>query len=185
MPIIALGAVAVAAGEGGFAGSLLASYDEAMLRARLQQEMEDEEAAMSEHDSDSDMADDDMQPPLQEQQGIGQAASIFVRPTAISTPSAASAGRTEAARAGAAGRAGLVQPQPQQQQQPAAAHVDMGPDAMARRRQDFLVEMQHRFLEGMDGEHHSYAAIDADVSLDDDWAKEQAQDAEDAYFDAD
>lgn len=176
-----MGAVAVAAGEGGFAGSLLASYDEAMLRARLQQQMEDEAAAMSEHDSDSDMADDDVQPPVQEQQSIGQAVSISMRPTAISTPSAASAGRTEAARAGAAGRAGLVQ----QQQQPAAAHVDMGPDAMARRRQDFLVEMQHRFLEGMDGEHHSYAAIDADVSLDDDWAKEQAQDAEDAYFDAD
>jgi hypothetical protein len=61
----------------------------------------------------------------------------------------------------------------------------MGPDAMARRRHDFLQEMQHRFLDGLDGEHQDYAVIDADTSLDDYWAREQAQDAEDAYFDSD
>jgi hypothetical protein len=55
---------------------------------------------------------------------------------------------------------------------------------MARRRQEFLLEMQHRFLDGLDGEHQDYGAIDADTTLDDDWAKQQAQDAEDAYFDA-
>lgn len=77
------------------------------------------------------------------------------------------------------------QPQPQQQGFPAGGGVDMGPDAMARRRHDFLLEMQHRFLDGLDGEHQDYAAIDGDVGLDEDWARQQAQDAEDAYFDAD
>jgi hypothetical protein len=45
--------------------------------------------------------------------------------------------------------------------------------------------MQHRFLDGLDGEHQDYTEIDGDVGLDEDWAQQQAQDAEDAYFDAD
>lgn len=61
----------------------------------------------------------------------------------------------------------------------------MGPVAMATRRGDFLQEMQTRFLLGLDGEAHDYAAIDANSSLDDHWAAQEAQDAQDAYFDAD
>jgi hypothetical protein len=61
----------------------------------------------------------------------------------------------------------------------------MRPAAMARRRQEFLVDMQRRFLSGADSDT-DYAAIDADAlggpSLDDDWLQQQAQDAEDAYF---
>lgn len=37
---------------------------------------------------------------------------------------------------------------------------------------------QARFLSGLDGGREA----DADPSLDDDWAKEAAQDAEDKYF---
>lgn len=190
------------AGERGFAGSLLASFDEAMLRARLQEQLEQEEAAMSEHESD-DSGDDLPQASLQQQQRQqqqdedgeeeggnvqqqrqqqqgGPSPSAVLPPKSISTPAAASAGRTEAAKAGAQ----VARAAAQQQQQQRLGRVDMGPDAMARRRHDFLLEMQHRFLDGLDGEHQDYAAIDADSTLDDDWAKEQAQDAEDAYFDA-
>jgi hypothetical protein len=48
-----------------------------------------------------------------------------------------------------------------------------------------LLLLQSRFLLGLDGAHQSYADIDADVALDEAWAAQQAQDAEDAYFDAD
>jgi hypothetical protein len=48
-----------------------------------------------------------------------------------------------------------------------------------------LLMLQSRFLLGLDGEHQEYADIDADVTLDEAWAAQQAQDAEDAYFDAD
>jgi hypothetical protein len=48
-----------------------------------------------------------------------------------------------------------------------------------------LLLLQSRFLLGLDGEHQEYADIDGDASLDEAWAAQQAQDAEDAYFDAD
>ena len=41
--------------------------------------------------------------------------------------------------------------------------------------------MQAHFLSG-DDEGVDYAAIDADASLDEDFAREMQQDAEDAYF---
>jgi Coiled-coil domain containing protein (DUF2052) len=43
--------------------------------------------------------------------------------------------------------------------------------------------MHQRFLAGED-EGVDYRTVDRDASLDDDWAAEQQQDAEDAYFDA-
>lgn len=42
--------------------------------------------------------------------------------------------------------------------------------------------LQARYLSGED-DGVDYAAIDADASLDDDFARERQQDAEDAYFD--
>eukprot|EP00887_Chlorella_sp_A99_P000172 scaffold13.g172.t1 len=47
----------------------------------------------------------------------------------------------------------------------------------------FLDLMKQRFLHGGDAQHVDYCAIDADASLDEDWAREERQDAEDAYFD--
>ncbi|KAI7841196.1 hypothetical protein COHA_005162 [Chlorella ohadii] len=45
----------------------------------------------------------------------------------------------------------------------------------------FLDTMRQRFLAGQDA-GVDYAAIDADAELDEDWAAQQQQDAEDAYF---
>lgn len=42
--------------------------------------------------------------------------------------------------------------------------------------------MHQRFLAGED-DGVDYQKLDRDASLDDDWAAEQQQDAEDAYFD--
>lgn len=42
--------------------------------------------------------------------------------------------------------------------------------------------MHQRFLAGED-DGVDYQKLDKDASLDDDWAAEQQQDAEDAYFD--
>jgi hypothetical protein len=50
-----------------------------------------------------------------------------------------------------------------------------------RRRAAFVSEMQQRFLQGQEGEC-DYGAIDRDEALDEDWGREAAQDAEDAYF---
>jgi len=64
-----------------------------------------------------------------------------------------------------------------------AIRAETDPDRDARLA-EFGRVMRERFLSGEDGEHVDYAAMDADVSLDDTWRKEAAQDAEDAYFDA-
>jgi hypothetical protein len=193
------------AGGRGFAGSLLESYDEASFRARLQQQMEEERAAASEHDSDSDSSsssrdedggDDDHDG----SDAVRQVAAARSAQRAAAA-AAAAASPTVIKRAGAAGSQRAAQGG--LQQQPAAgaiqaaaaaaeagamhahAAADMSAAAMARRRQQFLADMQSRFLLGLDAEQHDYAAIDADATLDDDLAAQQAQDAQDAYFDAD
>lgn len=74
-----------------------------------------------------------------------------------------------------------AQEPPQKQQDQAATDLSL----MRQRRQDFLDEMQSRFLSGLDIDSVDYAAIDGDVQLDEVWAAQQAQDAEDAYFEAD
>ena len=54
--------------------------------------------------------------------------------------------------------------------------------------QDFdmlLSVMKARFLSGQDGAFVDYKAVDADASLDDDWAAVANQDAQERYFDAD
>lgn len=138
-------------GAVGFADSLLRAHDEAQIRARLEEQLQDEECQMSEHDSDSEdehNQDRDIKPQLQTT---------------------------------AADSDGLQQKHGQQQQQ----QVDMSQDAILQRRQDFLDEMQSRFLSGMDKDNVDYAMIDADAGLDEAWAAQQAQDAENAYFDAD
>lgn len=139
----------------GFADSLLRAHDEAQIRARLEQQLKDQECQLSEHESDSDAEQQQEQ-----QQGEG------------------SAPMQQDAAVGFSPSAQQLHGQPPQQ-------ADMSTDAMRQRRQDLLDEMQSRFLSGMDGESVDYAAIDADSALDDAWAAQQAQDAEDAYFDAD
>lgn len=49
----------------------------------------------------------------------------------------------------------------------------------------FLSEMKSRFLAGHDSSFIDYAAVDADASLDEDWAAIANQDAQERYFDAD
>lgn len=43
--------------------------------------------------------------------------------------------------------------------------------------------MHQRFLAGDDEGFVDYKKVDADEALDEDWAAERQQDAEDAYFD--
>lgn len=146
----------------GFADSLLRAHDEAQIRARLEQQLEDEECQLSEHESDSD--DEQQEQRKHEQAEADQAHQT----TRISQASRQKQHHHQ------------QQGQPHQQQ-----HADMSAEAMRQRRQDFLDEMQTRFLSGKDDQNVDYAQIDADVGLDDAWAAQQAQDAEDAYFDAD
>ena len=49
----------------------------------------------------------------------------------------------------------------------------------------FRAIMRRRFLDGEEHAHIDYGLIDGDATLDDFWACEAAQDAQDAYFDAD
>lgn len=47
----------------------------------------------------------------------------------------------------------------------------------------FEAFMRQRFLAGGDAEFVDYAAIDADTALDEFWAREEALDAQEKYFD--
>ncbi|BDA42579.1 hypothetical protein COCOBI_03-4720 [Coccomyxa sp. Obi] len=51
--------------------------------------------------------------------------------------------------------------------------------------ENFLSEMKSRFLAGKDSSFIDYTAVDADASLDEDWAAVADQDAQERYFDAD
>ncbi|DBA84953.1 TPA: hypothetical protein ACH3X2_005694 [Trebouxia sp. C0005] len=51
--------------------------------------------------------------------------------------------------------------------------------------EDFLALMHQRFLAGDDKEYVDYAAIDKNAALDDDWAAQAEDDAQEKYFDAD
>ena len=64
-------------------------------------------------------------------------------------------------------------------------HIDIPLADRAQYHEDFLQMMQQRFLSGKDHEHTNYAVIDANVALDDDWAAEAEEDAQEKYFDAD
>lgn len=55
----------------------------------------------------------------------------------------------------------------------------------AQNSDDFMALMQQRFLSGADHEHVDYAAIDKNARLDDDWAAQAEEDAQEKYFDAD
>lgn len=50
---------------------------------------------------------------------------------------------------------------------------------------DFRRLMRERFLEGQDGEHVDYRAIDSDAQLDDVWLGQVDRDAQEKYFDED
>jgi hypothetical protein len=60
--------------------------------------------------------------------------------------------------------------------------VHISAQQQAENREEFLSIMKARFLAG-DEEGVNYDAIDKDASLDEHWAKEEQQDAEDKYFD--
>lgn len=49
----------------------------------------------------------------------------------------------------------------------------------------FEAFMRQRFLAGGDAAFVDYAAIDGDVALDEFWAREEALDAQERYFDCD
>lgn len=63
--------------------------------------------------------------------------------------------------------------------------IDIPSADRAQYREDFVELMQQRFLSGKDHEHVNYRDIDANVALDDDWATEADDDAQEKYFDAD
>ncbi|GAQ91540.1 hypothetical protein KFL_008030020 [Klebsormidium nitens] len=60
--------------------------------------------------------------------------------------------------------------------------VDSGPKGQI---DDFRRIMRERFLEGQDGEHVDYRAVDSDAKLDDDWLGQVDRDAQEKYFDED
>jgi hypothetical protein len=60
--------------------------------------------------------------------------------------------------------------------------VHISAQQQAENREEFLSIMKARFLAG-DEEGVNYDVIDKDASLDEHWAKEEQQDAEDKYFD--
>jgi hypothetical protein len=122
-------------GDGlGFASSLLSAHDEALVRARLQQQLQEEECQMSEQEeSDGEDraaaavgADNKGQQQQQQQQSrVHRNADEVMQ---------------DAAGAAPAGDSSAAAPQQQQQQQQQAA--DMSAGAMRRRRQEFYEEMQ-------------------------------------------
>ena len=83
-----------------------------------------------------------------------------------------------AAAAGPAATAAPPGAGPGQGRGPPASREERAESAAA-----FLDLMKQRFLAGEDAPEVDYGAIDADASLDDDWAAVAARDAEDAYFD--
>jgi hypothetical protein len=67
----------------------------------------------------------------------------------------------------------------------ARAAAGGGAEARAERLAAFGRVMRERFLAGGEAEVHvDYAAVDADATLDERWARVADADAEDAYFDA-
>eukprot|EP00879_Flechtneria_rotunda_P003334 GHRR01003560.1.p1 GENE.GHRR01003560.1~~GHRR01003560.1.p1 ORF type:complete len:329 (+),score=116.00 GHRR01003560.1:195-1181(+) len=160
---------------GGLAASLLRSHDELLIRARLQQQLEEQECQESEHDSDSEGDDNTHNATMQDVTTNPNGAAVAGTANGVASDS-----KHYDQEQGGSDYHHQQQHHYQQQQQ-----GDKSACAMWQRRQEFLDEMQSRFLSGMDHEHQEYAAIDADVELDEDWAAQQAQDAEDAYFDAD
>ena len=73
----------------------------------------------------------------------------------------------------------------EQHDQNTAAYVDITPADRIQYKEDFVQMMQQRFLSGKDHEHVNYPDIDANVALDDDWAAQADEDAQEKYFDAD
>ncbi|KAF8063854.1 hypothetical protein HT031_003711 [Scenedesmus sp. PABB004] len=142
----------------GFAGSLLRAHDEALLRVRLQQQLDEEECQASEHEA-SDSGDEQQQ---EQQQPGGDTAM-----------QEAGGGQRAARRQARGAAAAPAEPPP----------PDMSAAAMRARRQELLEEMQSRFLLGLESAHVAYGDIDGDAALDDAWAAVQDQDAADAWFD--
>lgn len=65
------------------------------------------------------------------------------------------------------------------------SYLDLPPAERVQYKEDLLQTMQQRFLSGKDHEYINYHDIDANVALDDDWAAEAEEDAQEKYFDAD
>ena len=71
------------------------------------------------------------------------------------------------------------------QELPADKHGTVLSGHQLQNSEDFLALMHQRFLAGDDKEYVDYAAIDKNATLDDDWAAQAQDDAQEKYFDAD
>ncbi|KAF6260234.1 coiled-coil domain-containing protein-domain-containing protein [Scenedesmus sp. NREL 46B-D3] len=175
----------------GLAGSLLSAHDEVLVRARLQQQLQEAEGQMSEQEESDDEGEQQADAADRQEAAKGEGSIPQQRlqqhqqqkQQRDAVPGVGDELMQDAG--GGAGSSSAATPPQQQQQQQQQQQGDMSAGAMRRRRQEFLEEMQSRFLLGLDGEHQEYADIDGDAGLDEAWAAQQAQDAEDAYFDAD
>lgn len=58
-------------------------------------------------------------------------------------------------------------------------------EEILQQRREFMMEMESRFLTGVDASFVDYRAIDSDTSLDNDWLDQAGRDAEEKYFDDD
>lgn len=165
-----------AAGES-WAHSLLRAHDAAQAQLRLEAEQAKDEAQMSEEESDEEDG--------KGAGGVGGRDDGRPRDAGVGAPGQSD--NKQQLRAAAAGSGGAADDDEMQEAAAAPGNGDGMPvtDSYSQRRHDFLNDMRARFLCGEDSEYVSYAAIDADASLDDEehLRREQDQDAEDAYFD--
>lgn len=58
-------------------------------------------------------------------------------------------------------------------------------EEILQQRREFMMEMESRFLTGVDASFVDYRAIDSDTTLDNDWLDQAGRDAEEKYFDDD
>lgn len=177
----------------GLAAGLLRNFDEADIIARRRHEEEAEQRAMSESEEESDEEGREELGSEERVDGGREGASGGAWGGGAAAPAAAPAAAATMPPVGAAAAAA---PQSAVEQdwydegwgagnegmQPAAAL----PEPLAdRRRRQLVVEMETRFLTGLDGEFVDYRRMDADETLDDVWLDQAGRDAEDRYFDED
>ena len=143
--------------------TLLRAHDELRIRSQLEEQLMEQECQVSEEEEEEEEGEDREELTMP---GGRVNAAAAVPEGKQDTASICSSGATAVATTA------VVSDQQQ-------------PGYREERRAELLDEMQRRFLDGVDTEHVNYAEIDANAQLDEDWAAEQTQDAEDAYFDAD
>lgn len=154
------------------ASGLLKAHDEAQRRAQLRHELAEAAAQASEQEeseSESEREEEGEGEEQQQQSGVDAAGAAAAAAPVCDRVSAAAQDEDGLASAVAA-CASTGSPGARRQ------------TAEERRQLAFRTDMQQRFLLGQEA-GVDYSAIDADAHLDEHWAREAAQDAEDAYFD--